>query len=200
MDQPQAVEESAQFPKYSYKPSLMGSPWTFQLAPDALVWSLGSTSGRVPYGSIRRIRLSFRPVTMQSYRFLAEIWSERNPKMPISSASWKSLVEQERQDQAYVGFLTALHERIARARGAPKLEAGAIPFLYWPGLVIFGGICVAIIGLIWRALLQGETAATLFLLAFFVFMLWQLGGFFKRNLPRRYTLDRLPSDILPKIN
>jgi hypothetical protein len=178
----------------------MGAPWTFQLAPDALVWSLGSTSGRVPYGSIRRIRLSFRPVTMQSYRFLAEIWSERNPKMPISSASWKSLVEQERQDAAYVGFLIALHERIATARGAPGLEAGAVPFLYWPGLVIFAGICVAIVGLIWRALLQGETAATLFLLGFFAFMLWQLGGFFKRNLPRRYTLDRNPSDVLPKPN
>ena len=199
MDQPQAAEESAQFPKYSYKPSLMGSPWTFQLAPDALVWSLGSTSGRVPYGSIRRIRLSFRPVTMQSYRFLAEIWSERL-KMPISSASWKPLVEQERQDRAYVDFLTALHERMARARLTTKLEAGAIPFLYWPGLVIFGGICIALVGLIWRALQQGETAATFFLLGFFALMLWQLGGFFKRNLPRRYTLDRIPSDVLPKTN
>jgi hypothetical protein len=30
-------------------------------------------------------------------------------------------------------------------------------------------------------------------------VLWQLGGFFKRNLPRRYSLDRLPADVLPKL-
>jgi hypothetical protein len=200
MDQPQADQDIEQYPKYAYKPSLMGSPWMLQLAPDALVWSLGSLSGRVPYGSIRRIRLSFRPVTMQSYRFLAEIWSERNAKIPISSASWKSLVEQERQDAAYVGFIRELHERIAKAGGRPRLDAGAIPFLYWPGVAIFAAISVALAGLIVRALQQGETAATLFLLAFFAFMLWQLGGFFKRNLPRRYTLDRIPADVLPKAN
>jgi hypothetical protein len=199
MDQPQADQDIEQYPKYAYKPSLMGSPWMFELSPDALVWSLGSLSGRVPYDSIRRIRLAFRPITMQNYRFLAEIWSEKHPKIPISSSSWKSLVEQERQDAAYVSFLTDLHERIAKAHGTPRLDAGAIPILYWPGLVIFFGICVALAGLIARALQQGESVASLFLLGFFALVLWQLGGFFKRNLPRRYSLDRLPADVLPKL-
>jgi hypothetical protein len=200
MDQPQAAHNTAQYPRYAYKPSLMGSPWMFELAPNALIWSLGPMSGRVPYDSIRRIRLAFRPITMQNYRFLADIWSEKHPKIPIASSSWKSLVEQERQDLAYVGFIRDLHERIASAHGTPRLDAGANPFLYWPGLVIFVGICVALVGLIVRAVQQGESVATLFLLGFFVLVLWQLGGFFKRNLPRRYTLDRIPADVLPKAN
>ncbi|MET0443937.1 MAG: hypothetical protein ABW151_05120, partial [Pseudorhodoplanes sp.] len=198
MDQPQADEESAQYPRYAYKPSLMGAPWELQLTPDALVWSLGSMSGRVPYGSIRRIRLGFRPVTMQSYRFIAEIWPERGSKIPVSSASWKSLVEQERQDGAYVGFITDLHRRIAAARGTPRLDAGSVAFLYWPGLAIFVAISLAVVVLMVRALQQGEGAASLFLFGFFLLVLWQLGSFFKRNLPRRYTLDRIPPDVLPK--
>lgn len=198
MDQPLAGQDTAQYPRYAYKPSLMGSPWMFELQPDAMVWSLGSMSGRVPYDSIRRIRLAFRPVTMQNYQFLAEIWSEKHPKIPIASSSWKSLVEQERQDAAYVGFIRELHERIAKARGAPRLDAGAVPLLYWPGLVIFAGICIALVALMVRALQQGESVATLFLLGFFLLVLWQLGGFFKRNLPRRYTLDRIPAEVLPK--
>lgn len=183
--------------EYVYKATLMGGVWMLRLAPDALHWAIGGMSGRVPYANIRQIRLAFRPVTMQSYRFLAEIWSEGNPKIPIASASWKSLMEQERQDEAYSRFITALHQRIAAAHGTPRLQAGAIPFLYWPGFVIFAGICVAMVGLIARAIQQGETAATLFLLGFFFFLLWQLGMFFKRNRPRRYTLDAIPADVLP---
>lgn len=194
--EPDEVEE-AQYPRYLYKASLMGSAWSFQLAPDALVWSFGLRAGRMPYGSIRRIRLGFRPVTMQHYRFLAEIWPERGPRVPIVSASWKSLVEQERQDDAYTGFVTELHRRIAQAGGNPRLEAGALPFLYWPGLVILAVISLALIGLIVRTLQQGEMVPTLFLLGFFALLVWQLGGFFKRNFPRRYTLDRIPRDVLP---
>ena len=29
-------------------------------------------------------------------------------------------------------------------------------------------------------------------------VLWQLGVFFKRNLPRRYALDSIPADVLPR--
>jgi TRAP-type C4-dicarboxylate transport system permease small subunit len=134
---------------------------------------------------------------MQSYRFLTEIWSDRNPKLPIVSSSWKSLTEQERLDDAYTRFVVGLHEKIAAAKGSPRLQAGAIPFLYWPGVVIFAAICLATIGVLVRALQQGETATTLLLLAFFAFLVWQLGRFFKRNMPRRYTLDDIPNDVLP---
>ena len=183
--------------EYSYKPSLMGGVWTFRLAPDALQWSIGTVSGQVTYQDIRRIRMSFRPVTMQSYRFLTEIWSDRNPKLPIVSSSWKSLMEQERFDEAYTRFIVRLHEKIAAANGSPQLQAGAVALLYWPGAAIFAAICVATVGILVRALQQGETTATALLLAFFGFLVWQLGRFFRRNLPRRYTLDAIPNDVLP---
>ena len=182
---------------YAYKPSLMGGVWTLRLAPEGLQWSIGTVSGEVAYQDIRRIRMSFRPVTMQSYRFLTEIWSDGSPKLPIVSSSWKSLTEQERLDEAYTRFIVALHEKIAAANGTPQLQAGAMALLYWPGAVIFIAICFATIGVLVQALQQGEMGVTLFLLVFFAFLVWQLGRFFKRNLPRRYTLNAIPSDVLP---
>src|SRR5262249_26003344 len=62
-------------PGSAYKPSLMGASWEFRLRPDALEWHAGGRGGRIPYGTITRVRLSFRPVTMQTRRFVTEIWS-----------------------------------------------------------------------------------------------------------------------------
>lgn len=204
----QAAGDSADI-DYAYKASLMGGAWILRLGPDALHWSIGTMSGAVPYASIRRIRLSFRPVTMQSYRFLAEIWADKSPKIPIASASWKSLMEQERLDEGYTRFITALHRRIAAAGGTPELKAGALPFLYWPGVIIFLGLLVMGVSLAFQSLSLGERAvgqpmdwtqkgAILVLVAMFFWLLWQMGSFFKRNLPRRYTLDAIPSDLLPR--
>ncbi|MFZ5689910.1 MAG: hypothetical protein ACOY5F_01510 [Pseudomonadota bacterium] len=194
--------------EYAYKPSLMGGAWILRLGPDALHWSIGAMSGVVPYASIRRIRLSFRPVTMQSYRFLAEIWADNSRKIPVASASWKSLMEQERLDDGYTRFVTGLHERIAAAGGNPELKAGAVPFLYWPGVAIFVGLLVMGVSLAFQSLSLGErtigrpldwtqTGAILVLVAMFFWLLWQMGSFFKRNLPRRYTLNAIPADLLP---
>jgi hypothetical protein len=194
---------------YSYKASLMGGAWILRLAPDGLHWSIGALSGNVPYAGVRRIRLSFRPVTMQSYRFLAEIWGDRGPKISIASASWKSLMEQERQDEAYRQFITALHDRIAAAGGKPELKAGAVPLLYWPGVAIFAALCIMGVSLAFRSMELGENAigqpmdwgqraAILVLVVMFFWLIWQMGSFFKRNMPRRYSLDAIPADLLPK--
>lgn len=183
--------------EYSYKPSLMGGIWTFRLEPDGLQWSIGTVSGKVAYRDITRIRMSFRPVTMQSFRFLTELRAEKTPKLSIVSSSWKSLTEQERFDESYTRFVVALHKKIAEAKGTPQLQTGAFALLYWPGVAIFAAICMATIGILIRALQDGDTAVTLMLMAFFAFLVWQLGRFFKRNLPRRYTLDAIPADVLP---
>jgi hypothetical protein len=195
-----AVAEPAAETVYIYKPSLLGAPWEFRLESDRLVFAAGTRTGSVPYSDIRRVRLSFRPVTMQSYRFLAEIWSASGPKLTIASTSWRGLMEQERLDRPYRDFILALHRRIAGSSGSPVLEAGSPPFLYWPGVILFAAIAAGVVALLLRALVQDSWAATAFLAGFFVLLLWQLGGFFRRNRPRRYDPLAVPDDILPRPN
>ena len=184
-------------PSYSYKPSLMGAPWELRLRPDALEWQVGRHEGRIPYGRIRRVRLSFRPVTMQTRRFVTEIWSPDAPRLLIASSSWRSLVEQGTQDKAYGEFISELHRRIAAGDSQAVFETGSPALLYWPGLAIFvaGGLGMA--ALVVRALQVEEYTGAAFVGAFLGLFLWQSGNYFRRNRPGSYRPDALPKLLVP---
>ena len=112
---------------YAYKSSLMGAPFEFRLAPAGLEWRKGMHSGRTPYDGIRRIRLGFRPMTMQNHRFLGEIWTTDGPKLQIASTSWRSLVEHERLDAPYRAFVTELSRRVGGRSGWQRRCCARLP-------------------------------------------------------------------------
>ena len=95
---------------------------------------MGRHHGRVPYARIVRVRLSFRPQTMQGRRFVTEVWPAGGPRLTIASASWRSVLDQAAQDEAYGAFVRELHARLAAAGSAAVFDAGSPPLLYWPGL------------------------------------------------------------------
>jgi hypothetical protein len=183
---------------YTYRPSLLGAPWQFELAAEGIRWIAGRRSGEVRYGAMRRVRLSYRPANMQSYRFITEIWAEGAPKLRIVSTSWKSMFEQERLDKAYVAFVAALHRRLADANVAAVYERGSHPLMYWPGLAVFVIICLGFAVLVVRGLQQNAWAGAAFIAAFLLFFVWQGGTFFRRNRPGLYRPDAPPADLLPK--
>ena len=190
-------DESPSDPTYAYKPSLFGAPWQFRLAADALEWEAGSRQERVDYRNIRRLRLSYRPTSMQTHRFLTEVWPAVGGKLQIASSSWRSMVEADRHDAAYSAFLRELHRRIVAVRPDAMFEAGSPPLIYWPGLALFFGLGLALVILAIRALQVGQWAGAALIAGFFALFLWQIGTFFRRNRPRRYTGANLPSDLLP---
>jgi hypothetical protein len=182
---------------YAYKPSLLGAPWEFRLTPDALEWQAGRRRGRVPYGRISRIRLSFRPVTMQTRRFVTEIWWPGGPRLTIASSSWRSPLEQVAQDRDYGAFVRALNARLAVAGAAVSFETGAPAVLYWPGLAVFIAVTVTLTVLAVRALAAGATAGAALVAAFFALFIWQSGAYFRRNRPRRYRPEAPPRELVP---
>lgn len=183
---------------YAYKPSLLGPAHEFRLDAKALEWSGGRRTLRIPLERIRRIRLSFRPQSLQNYRFVAEVWSEGAPKLTIASTSWRGMVDQQRHDAAYRAFVSALTRRAAASGAGISLETGSPPALYWPGLALFIGVSVLLAALVVRALQAGAFAGAAFVAVFFVLCLWQIGGFFRRNRPGRYRPDAIPSEVLPR--
>lgn len=183
--------------RYEYKPSLMGAAWELRLRPDALEWRTGRHQGRIPYDRITRIRLSFRPVTMQTRRFVTEIWWPGAPRLSIASTSWRSLVEQAAQDHDYGAFVRELNARVAAAGGATSFETGVPPFLYWPGVVVFVGVAAGLAVLTLRALALGAYSGAALVAAFLALFVWQSGGYFKRNRPGRYRPDAPPKELVP---
>lgn len=189
--------EPAAEPYYMFRPSLMGAPREFRLMPDALFWQLGRHSGRIPYDRISRVRMSFRPITMQTQRFITEVKAPGTPTLLIASTSWKNMIEHERRDADYSAFVAELHRRIAAAGGKPLLECGAQPFLYWPGVVVFVFITAGMAVLIVRGLQTGSLAGAAFVAGFLALFLWQSGSYFRNNKPGTYTIDAPPAHLLP---
>jgi hypothetical protein len=184
-------------PRYAYKPSLVGAPCEFMLKPDALHWQVGRRAGRVPYDRVRSVRLSFRPLTMQWHRFITEIRAPDNPKVLISSTSWRSLVEQERLDGAYAAFVKELHRRLAAAGSTARFSAGIPVVSYWVGIVVFAGVLFATAAMVVRAIQTEQWNGAAVVTLFFAVFAYQLGNYFRRNRPVRYRPDALPDKVLP---
>jgi len=181
---------------YVYKSSVIGPPFEFRLAPDALHWGKGGASGQTPYRKIRRVRLGFRPMTMQNHRFVTEIWTA-GPKLTIASTSWKSMVEHERLDARYRVFVTELCRRTGAAGGQTVFQTGSPLVLYWMGVIVFVAASLAIAAMIVRALQAQVWSGAAFVAAFFAFFLWQAGTFFRRNRPGTFKADAIPASVLP---
>ncbi len=184
-------------PSYSYRPSATGSPLRFVAAPDALEWYAGRRESRIPYAAIRRVRLSFRPQTMQTQRFCAEIWSEGHPKLKVVSSSWKSMFEQAPQGDAYARFIVALHRQLAGRNSDVVYQAGTAAPIYWAGVVLFAGCALAMAALIVLALQAQVWSGAVFIATFLALFLWQSGSFLRRNRPGRYQPENVPAQLLP---
>jgi hypothetical protein len=191
------AEPDSSDPSYAYKPNVIGAPWEFALRSEGLQWRLGYRSGIIHYDQIRRVRMSYRPATMQSKRFVTEIWSSGQPKIQIASASWRNIMEQQRQDTAYTTFIRELHHRLAETASTAQFVAGVPVASYWIGLPIFSGAMIALAILVVHAISLGQwTVAALVAVLFAVFVV-QLGSYFRRNYPGRYRPDDLPAHVLP---
>jgi hypothetical protein len=183
--------------RYAYKASLIGAAHQFELTDGGLAWRVAGKSAVWPYADIAAIRLSYRPVSMQSRRFRADIENSGNARFAILSTSWQTAALMAPQDQDYRAFITQLHARMAEAGSKASLTAGLRPRIYVAAVIFLMLVAVAISGLLIRAIATGEFAGVLFLVGFAALFGWQIGGFIRRNRPQTYSFDALPKALLP---
>lgn len=182
---------------YVFKPSLVGGPSQFDLTDEGLSWQVRGKKGVWPLDKIAAIRLSYRPVSMQSRRFRADIEDTRGERITLYSTTWHTIALMSPQDDSYRAFVVELHRRLAAIRSRAVLVVGINPKIYLAGMTIVSIVGIAMAGLLIRALLTGQFTAALFLVGFAALFAWQIGGFMRRNRPRAYTFDTLPQDLLP---
>jgi hypothetical protein len=182
---------------YTYRASLIGAPHRFELTDEGLSWRIGGKSGVWLFASIAAIRLSYRPISMQSRRFRADIEGAGRQRIAMLSTSWQTVSLMAPQDRDYTAFITQLHRRLAQAGSTAVLSSGLKPNIYAAAVVLLVLVALSMVGLLARALATGEFAGALFLVGFAALFGWQIGGFIRRNRPRTYRFGTLPKDLLP---
>ena len=183
--------------RYAYKASLIGAAHQFELTNAGLSWRIAGKSAVWPYAEITVIRLSYRPVSMQSRRFRADIENADGARIAILSTTWQTAALMAPQDQDYRDFIALLHERMEKAGSKAALIGGLRPRIYAAAMVLLTLVTIAMAGLLVRAIATGEWTGALFLVGFAALFAWQIGGFVRRNQPRAYTSDHLPEALLP---
>jgi hypothetical protein len=183
--------------RYAYKASLIGAAHQFELTGDGLSWRIAGKSGVWPYDGISTVRLTYRPVSMQSRRFRADIGNADGGRIALFSTSWQSAALMAPQDHDYRAFITQLHARMAEAGSKAALIGGLTPRIYAAAVILLTLVAVAMSGLFIRAIATREFAGALFLIGFAVLFAWQVGGFIRRNRPQVYTFGALPAALLP---
>jgi hypothetical protein len=183
--------------RYTFKASLILSANQLELDDQGLHWRIGSRSGTWPLSSIATVRLSYRPVSMQARRFRADIGNERGETLPVFSTTWQTVALMQPQDSDYRAFILALHGRLHAIGSKASFVAGLKPWLYQAAAGVLVLVGLAIAGLFVRAIWSGLWAGAFFVVAFAALFAWQVGGFIRRNRPRRYTPDKVPDDLLP---
>ena len=182
---------------YVYKASLIGSAHHFELTDEGLSWHVGGKSGVWRYLDIAAIRLSYRPVSMQSRRFRADIEHANGQRVSVLSTTWQTVTLMMPQDKDYRAFITELHQRLEGAGSGAMLVGGLKPGLYAAAVAVLALVAIAITVLLARAVATGALGGALFLIGFAALFGWQIGGFIRRNKPQRYTFDALPGELLP---
>jgi hypothetical protein len=194
----QATEsEGARTISYVYKASLISSAYQFELTDSGLSWRTGRRSGVWPYADIASIRLSYRPMSMQSRRFRADIARAGEGRIAILSTTWQTVSLMTPQDQGYRAFITELHQRMKAAGSKASLTGGIGTATYAVAVAMLALLAIAMVGLLVRALATSEFTGALFLVGMAVWFAWTIGGFIKRNRPRGYSFDALPETLLP---
>ena len=189
--------EGAPETRYAYKASLIGSAHQFELTDAGLSWQISGRSGVWAYTDIASIRLSYRPSSMQSRRFRADVEGRDGGRITILSTTWQTASLMAPQDHGYRAFMVELHRRMKNAGSRAALVGGIGPKTYGAALVVLTLLAIAMAGLLLRALFIAEFTGALFLLGFAALFTWQIGGFVKRNRPRSYSFDDLPGELLP---
>jgi hypothetical protein len=191
------IEAAAPATRYAYKASLIGAAHQFELAEEGFSFRVAGRSGVWPYAEISAIRLSYRPVSMQSHRFRADIHHLSGARIAVLSTTWQTAALMAPQDSDYRSFIVELHARMAKTASTAVLSGGLGANTYAAALALLALLAVAMAGLLVRAVTAGAFAGALFIVGFAALFGWQVGGFVRRNRPLVYGFDHLPAAVLP---
>lgn len=168
---------------------------------DALVVDQLGREGRFPYREVERLRLTYRPKSLEFHVFQLDLRLRDGRTLKLSNVARMpgSLFQPYRRwDAGYRTLVGELTRRVARAAPQARLEAG-FPFWRWALAALVGvGSTLFVFAAFVDALFKGDGKAIAVTAAGFGLMSAFLAPFLFRNLPRPLPGGDPPPQVLPR--
>jgi hypothetical protein len=171
---------------------------SYTLEADALSFVRGSGAAvRLPYASVREVRLFYNPTRFDRARFHCDLTLGNGLRERIPSTSYVSIGNFADHAGAYRQFVRALVERVAAANPACRFRAGRRPLVYVVehAFLLTALLALAlVIALVGGFSPSGIVATKLMVIAFYIPVAI---SFARRNWPRSFSPAAIPEVVLP---
>jgi hypothetical protein len=182
---------------HAHRPKPFSAELELELTAYELVATRGRSTQRFPLTAIERVSLCFSPRNTAHRAFACTVRATDGKSVTFDSLSWKSLIETEKQNDAYARFVSELCERAAAARPEVELFAGIVPFKYWGMLGIGVPVMLALVAVAIYSVFLNSTFSAVFSLVLLGYLGFWLSDYLKRNRPERFAPGAIPPRVLP---
>jgi hypothetical protein len=165
--------------------------WCFE--PERIICTRNSNSYALTYGDIHKLEFAFNPTRFAPWRYVLTIHSRTGAREEIDNAHFESIGNFTEQSIGYRTAVSALVDGLKNSGTTVEIVSGKS----WPyyGFMLLLTVFVALVFLL--TLLVGGPIGIIVKLVLVTLFVPTLFRWFKRNVPRRGTLDALPPGSLP---
>ncbi|CAN1545288.1 hypothetical protein MCEMSEM23_01937 [Rhabdaerophilaceae bacterium] len=182
---------------YGHRPKPFAAELEMELTAHELIATRGRSSLRFPLTAVEKVELVFSPRNTAHHAFSCRVRATDGRSVIFDSLSWKSLIETERQDEAYTRFVRAVVSR-ARAHNTNMiLQAGVAPFKFWGMFSLGIPVMAGLAGIAAYAFASSGVFSGFLAIALFVYLGWWLRDYLRRNRPAIIPTDEIPARVLP---
>jgi hypothetical protein len=152
---------------------------------------------RLPCADIVELRVTFDPTRADTRRYRCDLTMRDGGRATIWSTHYVSAGDFEDRAATYTPLVRGLVARAAAANPACVFRAGKPRLVYWAEhafLIAMAALLVFVLALVGGSGVSELVLVKLAIIAAFIPLLW---SYARKNRPRRFGHDAVPSDLLP---
>jgi hypothetical protein len=185
---------------YGHRARPYSNEAVFELREDRVAIEQGSRKGDFLFSEIAMIRLMYKPKNTTNEGYQTKIYRRDRKTASFTNLSWKSLVDVDRQDEAYSLFLRKMITAAAGANPSIVLMAGLPGWMHMLVTVFAVASVAALAAVTVQAMLQGGWPIALLTAALASYFTWWAMRYVGRNRPRAFRPDAIPAHVLPPLS
>jgi hypothetical protein len=188
---------------YTHRPKPFSSDLRLSLTAGELIVERARSRKSVPLHEIERIRLCFAPQNTVTRCFACEVQGRNGREALFHNVTWNSLIDAQKQDQAYRDFVLALIERTSQAhagrnQAATILEAGIAPLRYRLMQISSLAMVAALLATALSSARSSHATIAILSLGMAAYLGHWSWNYLSRNRPHHFNAGDPPEAVLPE--